>query len=138
MTCRETRKGTCPPASLLHLGRSQNGIYMLITMGSEEIGMSVHFPTKWFFVPYVTFSGTIVMRVSDTSGSSQYKSIYPPTTYRPMLFIEAHLYTQSWGDTQSLLCRDYKDACASEKSTIRHYTHALCFIVYKACSHVSS
>ena len=38
-----------------------------------------------------------------------------------------------------LLCRDYKEVGASDKleSKVSYYTHALCFIVYKACSRTS-
>lgn len=63
--------------------RNHNGRDMFPTIGKEERGMPSHFPTKWSSAQ-VTFLGTIVMRVSDTFGSSQYKFIHPPTAHSPM------------------------------------------------------
>lgn len=40
-----------PPASLLHLGRNQNGTFMLITT-EEKTDASVHFPNKSFSAPF--------------------------------------------------------------------------------------
>lgn len=77
---------------------------------------------------------SMVIRVSDISGRSQYKSIHPPPPTDQCLLMLTCVLSHG-GITKSFLCRDYEEADMSgkTKSKIRYYIHAACFTVYRAC-----